>query len=158
MTDISTPAARRAAVQGVADFLRAAGELTDLEQQALAALDKDEEAAIDRGVAALGQPAAEVTVEGGTVETFVLFPGVQRHAATTEETAVTDDSVSRPKMADVIDAPHALYVDGEKKPFAVPAIRVQEFVRNANHQRLDMEQEPDGTIRIESRRYVPRSA
>jgi hypothetical protein len=61
--------AARTATQGIADFLRTGGDLTDLEREALAGLDRDEVAAIDRGTEALTNPPAT----DGTVETRVLF-------------------------------------------------------------------------------------
>jgi hypothetical protein len=64
----------------------------------------------------------------------------------------------RPRIADVVDVPHDLYEAGELRRTGLPAHRVQDFVRNANYQSLDMAQEPDGTIRILTRRYVPQAA
>ena len=78
----ATQTTTRQAVEGIARFLTANPiGASGLEQQALAGLDTDREAAIERGINALEQPAAEVT---GTVETRVLFTAADLATAGTK--------------------------------------------------------------------------
>lgn len=56
---------------------------------------------------------------------------------------------------DVRDVPHRLLVDGEEKHRALSPGWIRMRVRNAWLHGTDMVQEPDGTVRIESRHYQP---
>jgi hypothetical protein len=73
----------------------------------------------------------------------------------TQETSMPTPTTHRPKMADVLDVPHDLYVGDRLVISGLTTDRVRTNVRNANYKQLDMRQEPDGTIRIQTRRYVP---
>lgn len=89
---------------------------------------------------------------------LAVWAGLQADYASSvngQRSAVEPAPVKRPKMADVIDAPHTVYVDGEEKHGDIPADRIREFVRNSNYRQLDMEQLADGSIRVQTRLYVP---
>lgn len=62
--------------------------------------------------------------------------------------------------AKVVAKPHALFIDGKEQQqgLRVGQERVQEIADNARAKRLDWEQLADGTVRIETRHYVPQLA
>ncbi|MFE5847720.1 hypothetical protein ACFQ7N_39480 [Streptomyces niveus] len=64
----------------------------------------------------------------------------------------TDPPRTRPEVRDV---PHRLLVGGEERHPALSPGRIRTNVRNAWHSGTDMEQEPDGTVRIGQWRYEP---
>ncbi|MFD3923053.1 hypothetical protein [Streptomyces sp. NPDC058595] len=57
--------------------------------------------------------------------------------------------------SEVRDVPHRLIVDGAQRHAALSPAWIASRVRNARLHGAGMEQEPDGTVRIESRRYEP---
>ncbi|MGX1268000.1 hypothetical protein [Streptomyces phaeoluteigriseus] len=60
-----------------------------------------------------------------------------------------------PLLDDVVDAPHALYIDGELRKENIPAERVRTFVKNRRFNGLVTHQDADGGIVCDTRRYVP---
>ncbi|MFE6639529.1 hypothetical protein ACFVFT_38555 [Streptomyces tendae] len=60
-----------------------------------------------------------------------------------------------PLPDDVVDAPHALHIDGEKRFDGIPADRIRTFVNNRRFNGLHTHQDTDGTIVCDNRRYVP---
>ncbi|MFF1600738.1 hypothetical protein ACFVYV_25070 [Streptomyces mirabilis] len=63
-----------------------------------------------------------------------------------------------PLPTDVVDAPHALYIDGELRKENIPAERVRTFVKNRRFNGLVTHQDADGGIVCDNRRYVPVTA
>ncbi|MER6616357.1 hypothetical protein [Streptomyces xantholiticus] len=62
-----------------------------------------------------------------------------------------------PLPDDVVDAPHALYIDGELRKEGIPAERVRTFVSNRRFRGLVTHQDDDQAIVCDNRRYVPQS-
>ncbi|MFI7415277.1 hypothetical protein ACIBU0_42255 [Streptomyces sp. NPDC049627] len=60
-----------------------------------------------------------------------------------------------PLPEDVVDAPHALYINGELRKEGIPAERVRTFVKNRRFNGLVTDQDDDGGIVCDNRRYVP---
>ncbi|MER7377153.1 hypothetical protein [Streptomyces lanatus] len=60
-----------------------------------------------------------------------------------------------PLPEDVVDAPHALYIDGKLRKEGIPAERVRTFVKNRRFNGLVTHQDDDGGIVCDNRRYVP---
>lgn len=58
----------------------------------------------------------------------------------------------------VVDAPHALYINGELRKENIPAERVRTFVKNRRFNGLLTHQDADGGIVCDNRRYVPVTA
>ncbi|MCG8971833.1 hypothetical protein [Streptomyces sp. CL12-4] len=60
-----------------------------------------------------------------------------------------------PLPDDVVDASHALYIDGELRKEGIPADRVRTFVKNRRFRGLLTHQDDDGAIICDNRRYAP---
>ncbi|MFE4583404.1 hypothetical protein [Streptomyces chartreusis] len=60
-----------------------------------------------------------------------------------------------PLPNDVVEAPHALYIDGKLRKEGIPAERVRTFVKNRRFNGLVTHQDDDGGIVCDNRRYVP---
>ncbi|MEU2969010.1 hypothetical protein ABZ687_29035 [Streptomyces ardesiacus] len=60
-----------------------------------------------------------------------------------------------PLPDDVVDAPHALHIDGKVRKEGIPADRVRTFVKNRRFNGLHTHQDDDGAIVCDNRRYVP---
>lgn len=60
-----------------------------------------------------------------------------------------------PLPDDVVDAPHALYINGELRKENIAAERVRTFVKNRRFKGLLTHQDADGGIVCDTRRYVP---
>jgi hypothetical protein len=65
------------------------------------------------------------------------------------------DLATLPTADDVIDAPHTVYVDGERRHDGISAAHVRKIVGNLRFKRQAFTQDTDGAICVESRRYVP---
>ncbi|MFI5990348.1 hypothetical protein ACIBAC_00640 [Streptomyces sp. NPDC051362] len=63
-----------------------------------------------------------------------------------------------PMPADVIEAPHALYIDGTRRMGNIAADRIRTFVNNRRFKGLLTHQDDDGGIVCDNRRYVPEPA
>lgn len=63
-----------------------------------------------------------------------------------------------PAAEDVVDVPHALYVNGERRREDVSAEQIRRIVGNLRFKRVAFRQDPaDHAIVVENRRYVPQS-
>lgn len=60
--------------------------------------------------------------------------------------------------SDVREAPHDLYANGRLLYVGVPAERVRINVLKAYAKGFDLTQEPDGTVCLLGRRFVPQAA
>ncbi|MGW4087025.1 hypothetical protein ACWEGS_28735 [Streptomyces sp. NPDC004822] len=63
-----------------------------------------------------------------------------------------------PQVEDVVDARHALFIDGEERSASVSVDFVRRVVSNRRHHGRPIHQDTDGAIVIENRRYVPQTA
>ncbi|MFJ4084969.1 hypothetical protein ACIP2Z_39250 [Streptomyces iakyrus] len=60
-----------------------------------------------------------------------------------------------PLPEDVVDAPHALYINGELRREGIPAERVRTYVKNRRFAGRLTHQDADGAIICDTRRYAP---
>lgn len=96
------------------------------------------------------------TVLGGQGWAHVLGVDCHSHAVPTGVEVHAPARAERAPRPVVVEAPHDLVVDGETLRQDLPHHRVSTNVRNAYGRGLDMEQQEDGSVRIEDRWYVPR--
>lgn len=94
-----------------------------------------------------------------TVEALQSRGMVEGMTLTAEGVTVGAKHSPAKDFAEVVDAPHSLFIDGkEGRKLAARKLtpeRVQKNANNARFKRMDWEQLADGTIRIETRHYVP---
>ena len=60
-----------------------------------------------------------------------------------------------PQPEDVVDAPHALYIDGQLRKEGIPAAHVRTIVKNRRFRGWHVHQDDDHAIVSDNRRYVP---
>ncbi|QFG13316.1 hypothetical protein SEA_GILGAMESH_124 [Streptomyces phage Gilgamesh] len=80
---------------------------------------------------------------------------IRAHVETMGRSSTTYARETSPLPDDVVDAPHALHIDGKLRKEGIPADRVRTFVKNRRFNGLHTHQDTDGTIVCDNRRYVP---
>ncbi|MEV7512124.1 hypothetical protein AB0O57_29625 [Streptomyces sp. NPDC091201] len=84
----------------------------------------------------------------------VVEPVVQDEPTVAPAVAPVDLG-SLPSAAEVVDAPHVLYIDGERRRYRVTAERLRKVVENWRFKGLSFSQDSDGALCTGNHAYVP---